>query len=188
MSIDAAVMASGKSQYMMCMACHGMNGEGAPNIGPPLANSEWVTGPVENLIRIQLRGLTGPIEVAGTEYNFAAPMMAMGAAQSDENVATVLTYIRNSFGNEASAVTPAEVAALRSEVGKPLLTVADLLPPKPETTTATTGTIPGGQLPSLPSLDARSSLGASTWGIATTAIIGILSLVAVIRMKAANKS
>jgi hypothetical protein len=87
-----------------------------------------VTGPVSNLIRIQLRGLQGPITVSGKEYNFAAGMTQM-AYQTDEQIAGVLTYVRNSFGNKASAVTPAQVAALRSEVGKPPLTVQDLTQP-----------------------------------------------------------
>ncbi|MDX1680837.1 MAG: cytochrome c [Akkermansiaceae bacterium] len=125
--IDPAVMELGKAQYMTCAACHGQNGEGGP-IGPPLANSEWVTGPVSNLIRIQLRGLKGAITVNGKEYNFAAPMAPL-AYQSDEQIAAVLTYIRNSFGNEAAAVKPAQVEALRDEVGKPMLTVEDLIQP-----------------------------------------------------------
>lgn len=125
--IDPAVMAMGKVQFMVCAACHGQNGEGGP-IAPPLAGSEWVTGPVSNLIRIQLRGLQGPITVAGKEYNFVAPMAAL-AYQTDEQVAAVITYVRNSFGNKASAVKPEQVAALRSEVGKPPLTAAELTKP-----------------------------------------------------------
>jgi mono/diheme cytochrome c family protein len=125
--IDPAVMAIGKVQFMVCAACHGQNGEGGP-IAPPLAGSDWVTGPVSNLIRIQLRGLQGPITVSGKQYNFPAPMAAL-AYQTDEQVAAVLTYVRNSFGNKASAVKPEQVAALRSEVGKPPLTEAELTKP-----------------------------------------------------------
>ncbi len=125
--IDPAVMASGKASYLVCSACHGQNGEGGP-IAPPLADSEWVTGPVSNLIRIQLRGLKGPIKVAGKDYNFAVGMAAL-SYQNDEQIAGVLTYIRNSFGNKASAVTAAQVAALRSEVGKPQLLAEELIKP-----------------------------------------------------------
>jgi mono/diheme cytochrome c family protein len=125
--IDPAVMEMGKVQFMVCAACHGQNGEGGP-IGPPLAGSDWVTGPISNLIRIQLRGLQGPITVSGKQYNFPVPMAAL-AYQNDEQVAAVLTYIRNSFGNKASAVKPEQVAALRGEVGKPPLTEADLIKP-----------------------------------------------------------
>lgn len=126
--IDPAVMEAGKAQFMVCAACHGQNGEGGP-IAPPLAESEWVTGPVSNLIRIQLRGLTGPITVKGKEYNFPGGMAAM-PYQTDEQIAAVLTYVRNSFGNKASAVKPEQVAALRSEVGKPQLTADELIKPE----------------------------------------------------------
>jgi quinoprotein glucose dehydrogenase len=122
----ADVLKLGKQQYMLCAACHGMDGSGAGGAGPALAGSEWVAGPVENLIRIQLRGLMGPISVKGSEFNGVMPPQAH---QSDEQVAAVLTYIRQNFGNQASAVTADQVAALRSEVGKPMLTVADLVPP-----------------------------------------------------------
>jgi mono/diheme cytochrome c family protein len=125
--IDPAVMELGKAKFMTCAACHGANGEGGP-IGPPLAHSDWVNGPISNLIRIQLRGLTGPITVSGKEYNFPIPMAALNS-QTDEEIAAVLTYVRNSFGNKASAVTPDQVKALRSEVGKPMLTQDDLVKP-----------------------------------------------------------
>lgn len=125
--VDPAVMKKGKTQFIVCAACHGQGGEGTA-AGPPLAGSEWVTGPAENLIRIQLRGLQGPIEVNGRTYDFPAGMAPL-AYQDDDQIAAVLTYIRNSFGNSAPPVEPAEVAALRSEVGKPQLTAADLVPP-----------------------------------------------------------
>jgi mono/diheme cytochrome c family protein len=126
--IDPAQMEIGKAQYLVCGACHGQNGEGGP-AGPPLAGSEWVTGPVSNLIKIQLRGLIGPIEVKGKVYDqFPAGMLPM-AYQTDEQIAGALTYVRNSFGNKASAVNPEEVKSLRDEVGKPQLTVQDLIKP-----------------------------------------------------------
>jgi mono/diheme cytochrome c family protein len=125
--IDPAQMAAGKAGYLVCGACHGQNGEGGP-IAPPHAGSEWVTGPVSNLIRIQLRGLQGPIKVAGKDYNMPGGMAPM-AYQTDAQIAAVATYVRNSFGNNASAVTAAQVAALRSEVGKPQLTSAELTKP-----------------------------------------------------------
>lgn len=123
--IDPAVMAKGQTAFIMCAACHGQNGEGGP-AGPPLAESEWVSGPVSNLIRIQLRGLMGPIVVKGQEYNL---VMAPMAYQDDETIASVLTYVRNSFGNEAPPVTVEQVQALRGEVGLPMLTVGDLIDP-----------------------------------------------------------
>ncbi len=127
-NIDPAMMTAGKNAYMTCAGCHGANGEGTA-IAPPLANSNWVNGPIDNLIRIQLRGLQGPITVSGKKYTPPMPMMPL-AHQTDDQIAAVLTYIRNSFGNSASAVKPEEVKALRGEVGKPMLTEADLIPTK----------------------------------------------------------
>jgi mono/diheme cytochrome c family protein len=129
-AIDPALIEAGKAQYSgggTCFVCHGPNGEGGP-VGPTLTESEWVTGPVSNLIRIQLRGLQGPIQLKGATYTPLAPMAPL-AHQTDEQIAAVLTFIRNSFGNKASAVLPEQVKMLRSEVGKPMLTEADLIKP-----------------------------------------------------------
>ncbi len=125
--IDPAVIELGKASFMLCAACHGQNGEGGP-IAPPLAGSDWVKGPVSNLIRIQLRGLLGPISVSGKEYNMPGGMAPL-SYQTDDQIAGVLTYVRNSFGNKASAVKPEQVAALRSEVGKPQITAPELTKP-----------------------------------------------------------
>ncbi len=123
-SDPVALRKLGQQQYIMCAACHGQQGEGGP-AGPPLAGSEWVLGPAENLVRIQLRGLQGPIQVKGVEYNMVMPPMPF---QTDEQIAGVLTYIRSSFGNEAPPVAPEDVTKHRDEVGKPMLTAGDLLP------------------------------------------------------------
>ncbi|MEO8614967.1 MAG: HEAT repeat domain-containing protein, partial [Luteolibacter sp.] len=128
-AVDPTILKAGQQQFLICGACHGQGGEGT-SIAPPLAGSEWVNGQAENLIRIQLRGLYGPIKVKGQEYNLPAGMAAL-AYQTDDQIAAVLTYVRASFGNSASAVTPAAVAALRSEVGKPQLTAAELKAPTP---------------------------------------------------------
>ena len=126
--IDPAIMKMGQEAYMLCFVCHGASGEGMPYVGPPLAGSEWVSGPVENLIRMQFRGLNGPIKVKGEEWNGLMPPNAP-ALGSDEKIAAVLTFVRNSWGNEASVVTAEEVAAYRGELGQPMLTVADLKDP-----------------------------------------------------------
>ena len=159
-------MALGKAQYALCLACHAADGNGAAGVAPPLAGSEWVTGSINNLIRIQLRGLQGPIKVKGTEYNLL--MMAL-AHQSDEQIAAVLTYIRNSFGNQASAVAPEQVLALRSEVGKPMLVVADLDPivvaPLPS---VTLGNSVDNKLTSVPTLGLIDKI-----GLPPLALVGI---------------
>jgi mono/diheme cytochrome c family protein len=167
----------GAQQYMLCGACHGQQGEGTA-AGPPLAGSEWVTGPAENMIRIQLRGLVGPIKVKGKEYNFPAGMMAM-AFQTDEQIAAVLTHVRSSFGNSAPAVSAAEVAAFRSEVGQPPLTAAELIQPEPPAPTADAETS-GAAKPSKYE-DMKTSLGAPLWLFAGIFFFGLFCLVSVFR-------
>jgi mono/diheme cytochrome c family protein len=86
------------------------DGNGVPGLNPPLAKTDWVTGDKKRLINVILKGLNDPIEVNGEEY--ANPMPAQEFL-SDQEIADVLTYIRASFGNKASAVTAAEVKAQR---------------------------------------------------------------------------
>jgi mono/diheme cytochrome c family protein len=175
---SADLLKVGHQQFMLCGACHGQQGEGTA-AGPPLAGSEWVNGPVENLIRIQLRGLTGPITVKGQEYNFPAGMMAM-AYQTDDQIAGVLTYIRSNFGNDAPPVTPGEVAALRDEVGKPQLVVDELIQPVTTSASASMGT---GGPPAIPAKYANmgSPLGVPFWLLGLVFALTIVSFVAVFK-------
>lgn len=99
----------------VCALCHGSDGRGKPKQAPTFVNSDWVNGSPGRLIRIPLSGLAGPIEVAGESWDLAMP--AMGAALSDEDLAAALTYMRQSWGNKASAITPEQVKAVRDEVG-----------------------------------------------------------------------
>ncbi len=99
----------------VCALCHNTDGTGKPGQGPPFVGSEWVLGSPNRMIRIPLSGLTGPVTVKGQEYNLS--MTAMGASMTDEQLAAVLTYIRQSWGNKATPITPAQVKAVRAEVG-----------------------------------------------------------------------
>jgi len=103
---------SGAAVYATCAACHQSTGLGLPGAFPPLAGSEWLNGKPDVPIRIVLDGLGGPIVVRG--QSFAAAMQPWGAAFSDAQVAAVLTYERSSWGNHSSAVTAAQVAAVRA--------------------------------------------------------------------------
>lgn len=111
---DDGGIARGKVVYeQACALCHGSDGLGKPGQAPPFAGSEWVvTDNVGHLIRIPLQGLVGPIKVKGVEWNLAMP--AMGAALSDDDLAALLTYMRNAWGNKASIVTPEQVKAVRA--------------------------------------------------------------------------
>ena len=100
-----------------CITCHQGNGKGLPDSGfPPLAETKWVTGNSDRLIKLTLKGLMGPIEVLGKKYPGQVPMTPFEHMLNDQEIASVLTYVRNSFGNKASAVEPAQVSKIRSEV------------------------------------------------------------------------
>lgn len=111
---NAASITRGKALYAQyCMSCHQADGAGAPRMTPPLGKTDYVTGDKARLIGIVLRGLNEPLEVNGEEY---FNPMASFAHMNDQQIADVLTYIRNSFGNKASAITPAEVKAQRAKI------------------------------------------------------------------------
>lgn len=106
-------MKGGGTTYALCAGCHLPTGTGVAGQFPPLANSEIVTGGTEQLIRIPQHGLIGPVTAAGVTVNNPAGMAAFGATMSDGDLANVLTYIRNSWGNKASMITKEMVAKVR---------------------------------------------------------------------------
>jgi mono/diheme cytochrome c family protein len=109
-------LTNGKKVYMKhCFACHQMDGSGAPGLYPPLQKTDWVSGDKTRLIKLTLEGMQGSIIVNDEEYNKAMPTHKF---LTDQQAADVLTYIRQNFGNKASAVTPAEVAKVRSTIKK----------------------------------------------------------------------
>jgi mono/diheme cytochrome c family protein len=107
-------MARGRRVYNNCIACHQANGEGLPGIYPPLANSDWMPKSPEILVRIVLNGMSGPIVVNGNTYN---SVMSGFSNLSDRDIASVLTYVRNTWGNALPAIDETEVAAIRAAVG-----------------------------------------------------------------------
>jgi len=111
----------GKSFFInYCATCHGKEGEGIKNIAPPLAGSEWVIN--ENFeipAKILLDGLTGPITVNGIlyappAYSNVMPGLRDNIETNNGIIAEVLTYVRNSFGNKASAITTEQVGKTRA--------------------------------------------------------------------------
>ncbi|OYV04990.1 MAG: hypothetical protein CFE26_13960 [Verrucomicrobiales bacterium VVV1] len=96
-----------------CATCHQPDGKGLPPAFPPLAGSEWVTGETDRLIKLTLHGLMGPFELQGKKYDGLVPMTPFGGMLNDDEVAAVLTYVRNNFGNKAPAVQPADVKRVR---------------------------------------------------------------------------
>lgn len=96
-----------------CGTCHQQNGKGARGRMPPLTASDWVVGDKERLIKIVLQGLQGSIEVNGETYNSVMPAHGF---LSDDDAATILTYIRKNFGNQATPVSAEEVKAIRKKL------------------------------------------------------------------------
>jgi mono/diheme cytochrome c family protein len=105
-------MAVGSRTFNSCTQCHQNDAKGIPGTYPPLAGSEWVQGRKEVLVRILLHGLEGDVHVAGSNYNGQMPSWSK---LTDRQIAGVATYIRGSFGNSASAVSPDEVTVIRQE-------------------------------------------------------------------------
>ncbi|MET3114965.1 mono/diheme cytochrome c family protein [Pedobacter sp. CG_S7] len=104
-----------------CQTCHGADGNGIKSLAPPQNKSEWVTGNKEKLISIVLLGLTGPIEVNGHLYKapeITADMPGIGNSKefSDPDIAQLLSYIRKSWQNKASAITAKEVMDVRTKL------------------------------------------------------------------------
>lgn len=97
----------------VCASCHQADGKGMPGAFPALAGSSWVNQDPETPIRIVIKGLGGPIEVAGAKFNSVMPPPA---GLDDTKIAEVLTFVRSSFGNSASAVTVEQVAKVRAEI------------------------------------------------------------------------
>ena len=94
-----------------CAQCHQADGNGVLGVYPPLVASNWVTGHPQVVSRILINGLNGPIVVKGSNYNGNMPAFgSSGLALSDKDIAGVITYIRQEWGNSASDVTVATIA------------------------------------------------------------------------------
>lgn len=95
-----------------CAQCHQADGNGLPGVYPPLPGSDWVTGHPEVLARILINGLNGPIEVKGNTYNGNMPAFGPGGLNlKPKELAGVMTYIRQEWGNDASEMTEEMVDA-----------------------------------------------------------------------------
>src|SRR5687767_6129593 len=111
--VSKAALERGKKVYATyCLSCHQADGSGVPKLNPPLIKTTWVLGDKRKLINTVLNGMDELIEVDGEEYENVMPSQAF---LKDDQIADVLTYVRNSFGNKASVITAAEVKALRGK-------------------------------------------------------------------------
>lgn len=113
-SASTSLNEAGRKVYSKnCQSCHMPDGGGVPGLNPPLAKTVWVTGDKKKLINVVLAGLEDPITVNGEEYTNPMPPQPL---LTDKEIADVLTYIRNSFGNKASAIKETEVKAQRAKL------------------------------------------------------------------------
>jgi putative membrane-bound dehydrogenase-like protein len=111
--IDPEVHERGKAVYgLTCIACHQPEGQGVPAAFPPLDGSEWATGDPTVPIRIVIAGLQGPVKVAGKDFN---SIMPPHVDLDDQKISDVLTFVRQSWANDAAAVTPAQVKEIRAK-------------------------------------------------------------------------
>ena len=111
---DERIRAGGVVYNQVCFACHQANGQGLPGVFPPLAKSDYLMADRDRAIGIVLHGKQGPITVNGQNYNQVMTPQNL----DNEQIANVLTFVMNSWGNSAEAVTPAHIQAVR-DAGTP---------------------------------------------------------------------
>lgn len=109
--IDEALLPGKKVYDTYCSACHMASGKGAPGMNPPLIGTDWVLGDKDRLVKVVLNGLNEPIEIQGEIYQ---NVMVSHSFLTDQQIADVLSFIRNNWGNNASFVTVDEVAEIRA--------------------------------------------------------------------------
>jgi mono/diheme cytochrome c family protein len=109
---DKATMERGKKVYTTyCLTCHQADGGGVPNLNPPLEKTSYVLGSKTKLIQVLLKGMNQHDDIEGESYsNVMAPFNFL----TDQQISDVLTFVRNSFKNKATPVTPGDVKYVRA--------------------------------------------------------------------------
>ncbi|MEO6520667.1 MAG: cytochrome c [Mucilaginibacter sp.] len=109
----AASITRGQKVYLQyCLSCHQLDGGGVPNLNPPLVKTSYVTGDKVRLIKVVLNGFAQNVNIDGESYSNNMPPQNM---LKDQEIADVLTYVRNSFSNKGTAITVAQVKAVRAK-------------------------------------------------------------------------
>jgi len=111
--LSSSVTAGKKVYTLHCLSCHMADGGGVANMNPPLINTPYVLGDKNKMIQIVLKGFNEGVEINGDTYT--NPMPAQPTL-TDQEIADVLTYVRNSFGNKAGAVKAADVKKIRASL------------------------------------------------------------------------
>ena len=116
LSIDEQMKAGEVLYAGTCSVCHQTTGAGLPGVFPPLAKSDYLLADKRRAADVVLNGLSGPVTVNGTAFNSVMPPMSQ---LNDDEVANILTYVLNSWGNKAGQVSAAEVAEVRRTSKRP---------------------------------------------------------------------
>ncbi|MBX7208148.1 MAG: c-type cytochrome [Verrucomicrobiaceae bacterium] len=118
----------GKMIYAgLCAACHQPTGTGLDGLAPPLVDSDWLLGPAERPIKIVLHGIGGPLVVGGRTWRLEMPPLT---TLTDDQIASILTYLRREWEHTASPVKPGDVAKVRDTTkGRTKAWTADELKP-----------------------------------------------------------
>ena len=98
-----------------CSVCHQESGQGLANVFPPLAGSDFLKADPQRAIGIVLNGLTGPVTVNGTDFNSVMPPMSQ---LNDDEIANILTFVTNSWGNSGNAISSAQVKQAREATSR----------------------------------------------------------------------
>lgn len=111
-SSEQDFMEEGKKVYdRVCLVCHQSDGSGVPNMHPPVIESDYISGDTDSLIFLIMEGMEGPLVVKVEEYNSIMPPMKN--VLDDREVADLINYLRNSFGNSGEFIKPEDVASMR---------------------------------------------------------------------------
>ncbi len=123
-SKDERIALGRKLFSSICAACHQTSGQGRPNIFPPLAGSDFLNADKSRAIRIVISGRQGEVIVNGQKYNNNMPSFPL----TDDDIANVLTYVYNSFGNSGLEVKPEEVTTVRAQPMAPVAAPVNAAP------------------------------------------------------------
>ena len=110
------VKAGGVLYNGTCSVCHQQNGEGLAGVFPPLAKSDYLMADPRRAIEVVLNGMTGPVTVNGSDFNSVMPPMSQ---LNDDEIANILTFVLNSWGNEDGEISSDDVAAVRASTERP---------------------------------------------------------------------
>ena len=116
LTLDQQVKAGAALYNGTCSVCHQGNGEGMANVFPPLANSDYLNADKIRSIGVVLNGLSGPVNVNGSSYDSVMPPMSQ---LNDDEVANILTYVLNSWGNNGGQISADDVKHQRANTERP---------------------------------------------------------------------